>query len=107
MELLGMSGVQAAIVITILGLALANVVGWLKSGNKFDPRMAAASAIIAIVITIPTMAATIGAIPKELNDLEQLAFIMTFIGQVAGFDTLGKGMIRAGKKARETKPKTP
>jgi len=105
MDLLGLTGVQAAIVITIIGLVLTNVVGWLKNGNTFNVRNAAATGILALVVTLPTMALTISALPNDLDELAQFAFVITYIGTVAGFDTLGKGMIRAGQKGRTTPAK--
>ena len=100
MDILGLTGVQAALFITIIGLGLTNLVGYLKSPDSFKPRLAIASAILAAVVTLPTIAITIGKLPENMTELEQLAFIATYLGQVAGFDALGKGMNKIRAKAR-------
>ncbi len=100
MEILGLTGIQAALFITVVGLGLTNLVGWLKSPDTFKPRLAASSAIIAALVTLPIVSLTIGKLPDNMTELEQFAFIVAYLGQVAGFDALAKGFNKIRAKAR-------
>lgn len=100
MEILGLTGIQAAVFITVVGLALTNLVGWLKNPEAFKPRLVAASAILAAIVTLPIVSLTIGKLPDDMTELEQFAFIATYLGQVAGFDALAKGFNKIRVKAR-------
>lgn len=98
MNVLGLEPVLATIVFTIAGLALQNVVGWLKDEVSFNIRNAAASAIIAFFTSVVVVGGVIGALPENTDTLVQFMAIVAVIASVAGFDTLLKNGAKAATK---------
>ncbi len=98
MDILGLSGIHAALVITALGIAATNIVGWLKSEEGFNPRHVAASAVIGLTVGLFTVATELGAIKTGLGELEQLVIFIGLVGQIAGFDYFAKKGVNAIKK---------
>lgn len=98
MDILGLSGTQTALLITVIGVAATNLVGWLKSENSFDPRKTASSVIIGLTVGLFTVATELNAIKSSLGELEQLIIVVALVGQIAGFDYFTKKGITAIKK---------
>ncbi len=97
MDIFGMSPLMAAIVLSFSGVALANVLGWLTSKTKFEPRKSAASAILAILVTIPSATAALTALPDGIDDIGKLNFVVVFLAQAGGIDFFAKTMNKARK----------
>jgi hypothetical protein len=95
MDVFGLTGVQAIIVIAIAGVVLQNVVGWLKGSTPFDIRQAAASGIIAFIMAIIIVGPQVEAIPDDFTEELKLIFFIGLIGQIAGFDILAKNGVKA------------
>ena len=96
MYILGLTGIQAAIAITVLGMALVNIIGWLKSPDGFNPRQVAATALFGFIITIQAVIVEVDVLEGvELTELQQFAFIAGMIGQVMGFDYGAKAGLNA------------
>lgn len=95
MQILGLEPVIATVVFTIVGIALLNVVAWLKSSEAFNVRNAAATAIIAFFTSSLVVGSVIGALPEDSDNLVQFTAILAVIASVAGFDTLVKNGARA------------
>jgi len=103
MEILGMSIAIAAIVAAGTGVVLRNVVGYLGNSEGFDPKQSAASAIMALIIAIPTIVAGFTIAFKELDSIPEEAQLVLFVvqvGTVAGFDALLKGGAKAAAKTK-------
>lgn len=98
MDILGLTGTQAALLITVLGVAATNLIGWLRSEDSFDLRKTASSIIIGLTIGLFTVATELNAIKSTLGELEQLIIVAALIGQIAGFDYFTKKGIKAIKK---------
>lgn len=101
MDILGLTGTQAALAITIIGIAAINILGWLKGTNPFNPRQVAASAIIGFIGTLQLVIVQIDALGNiELTDLQQMAFTIGMIAQIMGIDYGAKAGLTAavGKK---------
>ena len=94
MDIFGLSGYEGALLITILGIAAATIVGWLKGSKPFAPRQVAASAIIGFVVSIQVVVIQLQAI-GTVDELSALAIIAGLIAQVAGFDALLKNSAKA------------
>lgn len=93
-----MSIALAAIVAAATGVVLRNIVGYLGNSTDFDPKQSAASAIMALVIAIPTIVAGFTAGFGEVESIPQEAQLVLFViqvGTVAGFDALLKGGAKA------------
>lgn len=103
-----MSPIMAAIILPALGIAFSNILGWLNSGQKFDVKASIKSAILAIFTTIPTAVITLTALPESMTDLQQIAFVATYIGQAGGFDQFGKSLnkVRASSRSAAVTSKT-
>ena len=95
MQILGFEPVVATVLFTVVGIALQNVVSWLKSSENFNARNAAATAIIAFFTSALVVGSVIGALPEDADSMVQFAAILAVIGTVAGFDTLIKNGARA------------
>jgi len=100
MDVLGLTGVQAVIFVVISGVLVQNVVGWLKSGDSFNIRQSAASAIIAIIGGFAIVGPAIEAI-GDVSEEAKLIIVVALIGSVAGFDTLAKGSFKVAKRSTE------
>lgn len=100
MEIFGLDPILGAILITATGVGISVLLGWLKGSASFNIRQAAASVIIAFVISIQLVIAEIQIITVDVNDLTLGAFIFGMIAQVAGIDSLAKSAAKAVAKAR-------
>lgn len=81
-----------ALIIAVLGVTIHTVLGWLnRKDESYNPRKATASAIIAFVLGVPTVAAEISLIDLSVAT-EFVATIVVFglIAQIAGIETLVK-----------------
>ena len=73
MEIFGLSPVVATLTIVSSGVALQNLLGWLKSKEDYNIRSALASAIIAFIVGITIIGPQIEGIQNQmLSDLSQL-----------------------------------
>lgn len=99
MEILGLTGIQAVLVIVGIGVPLQNIVGWLKNSTAFNLRNAAASGIIAFVVGITIIGPSIEAIPDDITDVAKLTLFAAMIASIAGFDALAKNSFKAASKA--------
>ena len=109
MEIFGLSPVLATITIVSVGIALQNILGWLKSKEEYDIKNAVASAIIAFIVGITIIGPQIEAIQDQmLSELEELMIMASLIASIAGFDTLTKNAIKiANKKINVKNTKEP
>lgn len=96
MDILGLTGLQAAIAITIIGMALVNIIGWLKSPEGFNPRQVAATALFGFIVTIQAVLIEVEVLEGvTLTEIQQFAFVVGMIGQVMGFDYGAKAGLNA------------
>ena len=92
---------MAAIVIAIAGIGLTNVVGWLKSGETFNPRNVATSVLIGFPASILFVATELQAMSAvDAAGLTGLIIIVGLLAQVAGFDTLVKAVPKIAAKRK-------
>ena len=102
MEIFGLTGIQATVLIAVSGVILHNVVGWLKSTSSFNPRMTAASGILALFSALMLVAPQLEALPNDLSEIMQLQIFVSLIATIAGFDAMVKNgtnaIIKAAKK---------
>jgi len=95
MEIFGLSPVVATLTIVSSGVALQNLLGWLKSKEDYNIRSALASAIIAFIVGITIIGPQIEAIQNQmLSDLSQLIIVASLIASIAGFDVLTKNVFK-------------
>ena len=99
MEIFGLSPVLATIVIVSTGVALQNILGWLKSKKYYDIRNTIASAIIAFIVGITIIGPQIEAIQDQmLSELSEFSIITSLIASIAGFDSLTKNALKVANK---------
>jgi len=100
MEVLGLPPVLATLAIVSTGVALQNILGWLKNKEYYDIRNTVASAIIAFIVGITIIGPQIEVIYDQmLSDLSELTIITSLTASIAGFDTLTKNAIKiVGRK---------
>ena len=103
MEIFGLDPILAAILITIAGVSLSVILGWLKSNDSFNVKQVVASAIIAFVVSAQLVIAQISIIPDGTESLALGALLMGMIAVVAGIDSLAKSGMSAALKARNGK----
>jgi len=86
-EIFTSGAVLDAVILTVIGLVLYNAIGWLKSPDKFNLRLAASSALIAFVLSVPVVITELSVIDLE-GAGEAVAAIVVFglIAQVAGIE---------------------
>ena len=95
MEIFGLSPVIATLTIVSSGIALQNILGWLKSKEGYNVRSALASTIIAFVVGITIIGPQIEAIQDQmLSDLSELIIAASLIASIAGFDILTKNVFK-------------
>ena len=97
MDVFGLEPIQATILVSIVGVGLQILLGYLKSGNQFDPRQLLTSAIIAIVLSFTIVANAISNIPEGADNLAVFLTLVGVIGTIAGIDILlknGAGVIK-------------
>lgn len=103
MNIFGLEPYLGAIVIAIIGIALATVFGWLSKVGPYEPRKAATSVLIGFPAAIIIVATELQAITlPEDGGLTGLIIIVGLIAQIAGFDML----VKTGKEIITTKTTT-
>ena len=95
MDIFGLTGIQAIIVIAVSGVLLQNGIGWLKGGNSFDVRQAAASGIIAFFAALMIVGPQLEALPIDITEEAKFMFFIGLVAQIAGFDILAKNGVKA------------
>ncbi len=103
MEIFGLDPILAAILITVAGVSISVILGWLKSTKSFNVKQVVASAIIAFVVSAQLVIAQISIIPDGTESLALGALLMGMIAVVAGIDSLAKSGMSAALKARDGK----
>lgn len=103
MEIFGLDPILAAGIITIIGVSLSVILGWLKNDSGFNKKQVVSSAIIALIISSQLVIAQISIIPKDTESLALGALVMGMIAVVAGIDSLAKSGMSAALKARNGK----
>ena len=103
MEIFGLDPVLAAVLITVTGVALSVMLGWLKSNDSFNVKQVVASAIIAFVVSAQLVIAQISIIPDDVDSLALGALLFGMIAVVSGIDSLAKSGMSAALKARNGK----
>jgi len=106
-EVFGLSPVLATISIVFTGVALQNILGWLKTKGEYDIRSAAASAIIAFVVGITIIGPQIEIIQDQMmSDLSELIIVAGLVASIAGFDTLTKNVFKIASNKIHMEDKT-
>lgn len=100
MQIFGLDPIQAALVITAIGVALQVTLGILKQpkGTPVEVRQIATSVIISAVVTLTAVTTTLQAMPENVDGLALLLVLIQMIGSVAGIDTLVKNGVKAASK---------
>ena len=102
MQIFGLDPIVAAILITVAGVALSVLLGWLKGNTPFNTKQVVASALIAFVISIQLVIAELTVLPDDLAGLAIGAILFGLIAQVSGVDSLTKSAAQAVSKARKS-----
>ena len=103
MEIFGLDPIIVIVAITVTGVILQNVFGWLKNGpESFDPRQAAASAMIAVFTGIAFVGTAISNLPENVPDVELFLILAGLAATVAGFDILAKNGVKAAMQGIAT-----
>jgi uncharacterized membrane protein YfcA len=89
MEILGLSVVQASLLLAVVGIALTNLLGYFNSKGKIDWKKIGATSIIAFIITVPIIATQLGSLSIE-GDWQQLIIVFGIIATVSGVDLIAK-----------------
>lgn len=89
MDVLGLSVVQASLVLAILGIAITNLLGYFTNEGGFNWRKVGATSIIAFIITVPIIATQLGALSVE-GEWQQLIVVFSIIATVSGIDLIAK-----------------
>lgn len=103
MEIFGLDPILAAILITITGVSLSVILGWLKSDKSFNVKQVVSSAIIAFIVSAQLVIAQISIIPEGTETLALGALLIGMIAVVSGIDSLAKSGMSAALKARNGK----
>lgn len=103
MSIFGLDPTLAAILITIAGVSISVLLGWLKSKTAFNIKQVVASAIIAFIVSAQLVMAQISIIPSGTESLALGTLLMGMIAVVAGIDSLAKSGMSAALKARDGK----
>lgn len=101
MQVFGLEPVVVAILITIAGVTLSVLLGWLKGSGPFDIRQVVASALIAFIVSIQLVIAELTLLPDEIADLALLAILFGLVALVGGIDSLAKSGAQVVAKARK------
>lgn len=101
MQVFGLEPMIAAIFITVAGVSLSVLLGWLKGSQPFNIRQVVASALIAFIVSIQLVIAELTALPDDLPELAAGAILFGLIAQVGGIDSLTKSAAQAVSKARK------
>lgn len=101
MQVFGLEPIVAAILITVIGISLSVLLGWLKNEKSFNIRQAVASALIAFIVSIQLAIAELTVLPGDLPELVLGGILFGLVAQVAGIDSLAKSAAKAVAKARK------
>ena len=101
-EIFGLQPIVAAIMITIAGVTLSVLLGWLKGTEPFNIKRVVASALIAFIVSIQLVIAELSVLPTDLEELALGAILFGLIAQVSGIDSLAKSAAKAVAKARKS-----
>lgn len=100
MQVFGLEPLVTAIMITVAGVVLSVLLGWLKGKDPINPRQVVASALIAFVVSIQVVIAELTVLPDDIPELAVGAILFGLIAQVSGVDSLAKSAAQAVSKAR-------
>lgn len=107
-----MSIVIASVVAAVAGLAVRNIIGYLRASDTepFDTKKSLASGIIGFLIGIPIIITAFEGAFGELENLPETTQLAIFAAQVliiSGVDAITKGGFKAAKiqQANSTKTK--
>jgi ACR3 family arsenite efflux pump ArsB len=102
MQVLGLEPIIGAILITVAGVTLSVLLGWLKGDKEFNIKQVVASALIAFVVSAQIVIVQLQAIPDDITQLAASAILFALVGQVAGIDSISKSAAQAVAKARKS-----
>jgi len=102
MQIFGLEPILAAIMITIAGVSLSVLLGWLKNTAPFNIKQVVASALIAFIVSIQLVIAELTVLPDDIMELALGAILFGLIAQVSGIDSLAKSAAQAVSKARKS-----
>lgn len=101
MQVFGLEPIIAAILITIAGVSISVLLGWLKGKDPINIKQIVASALIAFIISIQLVIAELTVIPDDISELAIGAILFGLIAQVGGIDSMAKSAAQAIAKARK------
>ena len=90
-----------AILITVAGVTLSVLLGWLKSDKSFNLKQVVASALIAFIVSMQIVIAQLELLPNDISNLAIGAILFGLIAQVAGIDSLTKSAVKAAVKTKK------
>lgn len=99
-QIFGLEPIVAAILITIAGVSISVLLGWLKGNSSFNIKQVVASALIAFIISIQLVIAELTVLPGDVEELALGAILFGMIAQVSGIDSMAKSAAQAASKAR-------
>ena len=100
MQVFGLEPIVMAILITIAGIALTVLLGWLKSDKPFVVKQVVASALIAFIVSVQIVITQLTVLPDELTSLALGGILLGLVAQVSGIDMLTKNAVKAAVKKR-------
>ena len=87
LEVLTSTAFLDALILTVVGIALYNVVGWLKNTGKFELRKMVSTAIVAFVLSLPIIMTQLSLINlSEVGEVAVVLVVFGIIAQVAGIE---------------------
>ena len=98
MQIFGLEPIIIAILITVAGVTLSVLLGWLKGDKSFNIKQVVASALIAFMVSMQIVIAQIELLPDVISNLALGAILFGLIAQVAGIDSLAKSAAKAAFK---------
>ena len=97
MEILGLSPVAAALIITLTGITLRTILGMSgKSRKEFNPQLLLVSFVIGFFASVQLVITSLQHIPADADELVILSIVTGEIATVMGIDA---GVRSAGKRA--------
>ena len=98
MQIFGLDPIIMAILITVAGVTLSVLLGWLKSTGAFNIKQVVASALIAFVASIQIVIVQLELLQDGITNLALGAILFGLIATVAGIDHLAKSAVKAAVK---------
>ena len=89
MDILGLSVVQASLLLAVVGIALTNLLGYFNSEGRVNWKKVGATSIIAFIVTVPVIATQLGSLSVE-GDWQQLIVVFGIVATVSGIDLIAK-----------------